>query len=101
MFSFIVVIVCVLVEANAYMFLVYSLFCFVVGDQIIKRRRLGFHYPMFHLHICVPVLCQDLDFQRHMSWSFCFVFTELRRDVVVRCVDIGGIPDHHCSDFFL
>ena len=52
---------------------------YLIWFEIIKGRRLGFHYPMYHIHICVPVLCQDLDFQRHMSWSFCFVFNELSR----------------------
>jgi hypothetical protein len=42
-----------------------------------------------------------LDFHRFMSWSyFAFVLSELRRDVVVGFVDIGGIVDHHCFNFF-
>jgi hypothetical protein len=47
----------------------------------------------------VPVLNQDMDFQRHISWSF-FLLSHLRRDVV-KLVDIGEIADHHylCSLF--
>jgi len=40
----------------------------------------------------VPVPSQDMDFQQHMSWSF-VLFIELRRDVIVRFLDIGGIDD--------
>ena len=46
------------------------------------------------MHIDVPVPDQDLDVQRHRSWSF-FVFSELRWEVLVRFVDIGGIVDHN------
>jgi len=28
-----------------------------------------------------------------------FVFSELRWEVIARFVDIGGIVDHHCSNF--
>jgi hypothetical protein len=27
------------------------------------------------------------------------VFSDLKCEVIVRCVDIGGIIDHHCLDF--
>jgi hypothetical protein len=37
---------------------------------------------------------QDLDFQCHMSW-FLFVFSDLRREVIVRFVDSGVIIDQH------
>jgi hypothetical protein len=48
----------------------YHLFIYIaVGDSVIKRGRLGFHYFVTH-HIFVPVSSQDLDFQRQMSWSF-------------------------------
>ena len=33
-----------------------------------------------------------------MSWYF-FVFSDLRQEVVVRFVDIGGIVDHHRLHF--
>ena len=46
-------------------------------------------------HNFVSVLSQNLDFQRHMSWSF-FVFNGLRSEVNARFLDIGGIVDHHC-----
>jgi tRNA pseudouridine-54 N-methylase len=48
----------------------------------------------------VPVPCQDLDFQHHMTLSFFFVFIELRRDVIVCFVVNGGIDDHHCLSVF-
>jgi len=55
-----------------------------IRDPVIKRGVLTHH-------IFVSVPCQDLDFQRHMSWSFCFqCFT-----------DIGGIDDHHCLNFLI
>jgi hypothetical protein len=37
---------------------------------------------------CVPVRNQSLDFQRHMLSSF-FMFSDLRREVIVCFVDIG------------
>ena len=40
----------------------------------------------------------NLDFQGYMSWYFS-VFNELRREVFVRFVDIGGIVNHHCLNF--
>ena len=53
-------------------------------DPVIKRGVLTHH-------ICVSVPNQDLNFQRHMSWSFCFqCFT-----------DIGGIHDHHCLNLLI
>ena len=41
---------------------------------------------------------QDLDFQLHMSWSFCVHQVQLKGEVVVSFVDIGGIVDHHCLE---
>ena len=32
-----------------------------------------------------------------MSWTF-FVFSELRGEVIVYFVDIGGMVDHHCLE---
>jgi len=45
----------------------------------------------------VPVLRQELEFQGHMSLSL-FVFNDLRWEVVVRFVDIGGIVDQRFVD---
>jgi hypothetical protein len=42
----------------------------------------------------MPVPRQNLDFQGHMSWSF-LVVRELRREVIVRFVDIDEIVDCH------
>jgi hypothetical protein len=44
-------------------------------------------------------LSQDLDLQRHMSWLFCVQWVQLRWEVIVCFVDIGGIDDHHCLHF--
>ena len=44
----------------------------------------------------VPIPNQELDFLRQMSWYFLFVFNELRWEVIVRLVDIGGFIGHHC-----
>ena len=41
-----------------------------------------------------------MHFQRHMLWSFCVQWVQLRREVIVRFVDIGGIVDHHRLTFF-
>ena len=46
-----------------------------------------------------PVSTQDLDFQLHML-SF-FEFGELRRQLIVYLVDIGGTVDHQCLNFLL
>ena len=52
-------------------------------------------YPLNRFNpttIVVSVSGQNLDFQCHGV----FVFSELRWEVIVRFVDIGGIDDHHC-----
>ena len=41
-------------------------------------------------HIFVSVQRQDLDFQRHISGSL-FMFNKLRREVIDRFGDIGGM----------
>ena len=46
----------------------------------------------------VPVPSHELDFLRHMSWSF-LMFNDLKWAVAVRFVDIGGIVDRHCLNF--
>ena len=47
----------------------------------------------------VRVPSQDLDFQRRMAWSFLFVFSELRWEVIVCFVNISGMVAHHCLIF--
>ena len=47
----------------------------------------------------VPVPSQDLNFQRHFVVYFFFMFNELKWEVIVRFVDIGGNVDHHCLNF--
>jgi len=51
-------------------------------------------------HLCACCSSQDLDFQRHMLWSFCVQWVQLRSEVIVRFVDIGGIDDNHCLFLF-
>jgi len=46
--------------------------------------KVGIPIKVYPRHMCVPVLSQDLDFQRHVSWSF------------FRFVDIGGLVDQDC-----
>lgn len=54
----------------------------------------------FHpITFCIPVPSQNVDFQRHMEWSF--LCSELRRDAIVRFPDIGGIIDQYCLNCFL
>ena len=46
--------------------------------------------------MCVPVPSKDMDFQRHMSWYFFFIFVyDLKWGVIVCFVDTGEIVDHH------
>ena len=47
-----------------------------------------------HNIVLVPVPSQYLDFQRYMSWSLLWSVI-LRWEVIVCCVDIDGIVDHH------
>jgi len=62
--------------------------CIVVEDPIIKE---GVRIPFTDLtrYMFVLVFRQDLNFQRHISWSLCVYC--LRWEVDVRFVDIGGI----------
>ena len=50
-------------------------------------------------HTFVPVPSKCLYVHHHISWSF-ILFSELLRKVVVRFVDIGGIFNQHCLNFF-
>ena len=59
----------------------------------VSRGDWGLGYRLTS-NMFVPVPSQDLDFQRHMSWSSCVQLVQLRSEV--RFVDIGGIDDHHC-----
>jgi hypothetical protein len=34
------------------------------------------------------------------AYGFSFVFSEIRWEVIVSFIDIGGIDDHHCLNFF-
>ena len=45
----------------------------------------------------MPVLSQDLDFNRHLMVFF--VFNYFSWQVIVSFVDIGWIVDHHCLNF--
>jgi hypothetical protein len=49
----------------------------------------------------VPISSQDLDFQRHMSWSFCIQWVQLRWEMIARLGDISGIDCHHCLNCLL
>ena len=40
------------------------------------------------------VTSEDLYFERQMPWSPFFLLTELRWEVIVHFVEIGGIVDH-------
>jgi hypothetical protein len=65
---------------------------YVLLLEIQLSRRNGWDLiNWFNSVMFVPSPSQDLDFRRHMSWSFFFVF----REVIVRFVDIDGIVDHH------
>jgi hypothetical protein len=41
----------------------------------------------------------SLDFQPHIYIVVFFIFNDLRREMIVRFVDIGGIVDHHTTLF--
>ena len=51
------------------------------------------HSSVYCRYIFVPVPSQELDFHRHMLWSF--FFNHLKRDVVFCFVDISGFYFHH------
>ena len=60
-----------------------------------QEKRVEIPLNSLTRHIFVSVSSQDVDFQRHMSWSsLCSVSS-----VSVRG-DIGGIYGHHCLNFF-
>ena len=78
----------------------YQLFIYVyitVGIPIIKRGGLELKKNRFTLPHFARVSRQDRYFQRHVH--FFFMFNDLRSEVIVRFDDIGGIVDHHCSNF--
>jgi len=72
--------------------------CIVIVDPIIKKAEGGDPILQFTADtFFVPVPSQELDFHRHMLWSFFFNY--LKRDVVVCFVDISGFYFHHCLIF--
>ena len=97
MSSFIFVIVCGTFWAEASSVQGFSrlfILCIVVGDPVIKRGegegRGGGPINRFNSSTF------PTDFQRHMSWSFCVQWVQLRSEMIVRFADIGGIDDRHC-----
>ena len=50
-------------------------------------------------HICVPLPKWDMDLQPHISWSFLWSMIWCE-SWLFRFVDIAGIVDHHCLNFF-
>ena len=64
---------------------------------ISQSQDLDFQYQLYLATYMCLSQSQDLGFQRLMFVVF-FVFSELRREVIVRFVDISGIVDHQCSN---
>ena len=65
------------------------MFLYVVSLEIQLLRSLGDPINRLNIpqpHNLVPVPIQDLDVQRHLSWSVLSVFSELKLDVIVRFV---------------
>jgi hypothetical protein len=62
-------------------------------------------FYIFYIYISyISFLSQirTLDFKRHMSFSFCFVFNTLKWEVIVRfLIDIGEIVEHHFKYSFI
>lgn len=84
-------------EANLCRFLIVCL-SIVVGIRL-SGQCWGFHKPVKHRHIVMPVTDKELDFHRYISWSFGVQLLE----VFGNCsfFDIGGFADHHCFLFII
>ena len=52
--------------------------------------------PIYPRNIVVPVPNQDMEFNVTYQGLYCIHLVQLRSEVVVRFVHIGGIDDHHC-----
>jgi hypothetical protein len=52
--------------------------------------------PIWPRNIVVPVPNQDMEFNITCQGLYCIQWVQLRSEVVVRFVHIGGIDDHHC-----
>ena len=63
-----------------------------MGSYYQEGREMGPHSSIKHCHIIVSVPSQAQDFEHHTSLSFCI---QLRWEVIVLYVVIGGIDDHH------
>jgi hypothetical protein len=50
--------------------------------------------PLKNVTTLYALSSQDLILQRHKSWSLCVQWVQLRWEVIIRFVDIGGINDH-------
>ena len=62
------------------------------GDRIIKNLRVG-------TGLTPPYFCVCPNPEHGLPISYvvdAFVFNNLKGDVIVRFVDIGGVVDHHC-----
>ena len=69
--------------------------CNAIGNPAILKGEFGI--PLTCLTPPHVLACSnpDLNFQCHMSRSF-LVFSEVRWEVAIGFVDIGGIVNHHC-----
>jgi hypothetical protein len=70
-----------------------------IGKMSISRGDGWDSINRFSPPFVVPVLNHDRDIQRHTPCFFCILWVQLRWELIVRFVDIGGIDDHHCLNF--
>jgi hypothetical protein len=80
-----------LVEANLFSMLSFVYICIAIGDL---EGRVVDSINRFNPDTLYAFSSQDLILQRHKSWSFCVQWVQLRWEVIIRFVDIGGINDH-------
>ena len=69
------------------MFLIICLYLYWSWRSSCQEERVGITLTGLTPLYFIPVPNQDLDFQRNMSLFLFFVFSELRREVIVRFVE--------------
>ena len=81
--------------------------CTAVGDPFIMRGKggggggvVGIALTDLTTHCFFPVPNLGMDFERLISWSVS-IFNDLRGEVILLFIDIWGIVDYYCLNFFL
>jgi hypothetical protein len=86
-----------LLQISVHVFSLLDYICIADGDLITKKWRIGIKLTsLIPEHVCAYPK-PGPGFQSTYVIVCFWVFNDLKREMVVRFVNIGGIDDHHCK----